>query len=151
MNQNHLGQTTLEHSSTQLHSTAPSSLTLFLSLPTDILWAPYPKRFFPYPVSISKLLSLLPSVNYQSHQQRKPRVLSQLPVLQPLALLLHTPPLLSSLGFCAGGPQDHPHIWRFTRRIHRTQQPVVLRARIYHSNVVRMHSWIIRKSDAGGG
>lgn len=41
------------------------------------------------------------------------------------------------------------YIHRFTRGTQGTQHIFVLTAEIYYSNLVRMHSWIIRGKDTG--
>lgn len=41
----------------------------------------------------------------------------------------------------SGEFQEHPHVWRFVWRIHRTQHRVVLMANVYCSNVVGWPYW----------
>lgn len=52
-----------------------------------------------------------------------------------------------------GCPHDHPHIQRFSRRIHCTRCTVALTAEIYDNSVGRIHTRILREKTlvASGG
>lgn len=51
----------------------------------------------------------------------------------------------NELFLCVGGPQDYPHIWKFTRWIHGTQHIVVLMGETYYSDIACKYNWIIRE------